>query len=135
MSRKVCRESAIKAAEGRKAIPARIIAFMKKYNLNYKGMELVTGTLEQTVRKWADEGSLPPSCFGSLLTVLERSAEAREILGVNRYRMKKTQIPKRQQRQASTSGNKTVATNLPFDEALFVEGPTDMWEITVSELE
>lgn len=154
MSRKVCRQSAIDSLAMREKIPAQIEAFMSKHRLDIRGFSLVTMTSEQTLRAWKSGTTTPPGIMAALLLALERSAEARDILGVGRYRKKNLngnaiRKPSRPGKAADAIQDVTPpakpapapapAPALPaappvlqrFDEQLFVEGPMDMWCVTL----
>ena len=122
----------------REALPDRLTAFMKKYNLTSAGMALVLQTPHQTIRKWLSGNMVPQATAVPLLTVLEGSAEAREILGVTRYRHKGPikEVPEtdgrrnRIKRQHETARGTVLQASFQgeddaflFDEELFIEGP------------
>ena len=123
---------------GREALPDRLAAFMKKYNLTSAGMALVLQTPHQTVRKWLLGTMTPASAAVPLMTVLENSAEARDLLGVTRYRHKGPikEVPEtdgrrhKLRREYETAPNSTMQAGpqgeddaFLFDEELFLEGP------------
>lgn len=159
MSRKVCRAPAVAAMEVRRDLPERLTAFMLKYRLDFHGMSILLHTAEQTVRKWQKGVNTPPGMMKSLLDLLERSEEAREIAGMRRLRNnnftkarltrnKKDRAPittekesepipvrspvplaSKQERQSYPQAASSEPE--PFDEELFVEGSMDIWAVTV----
>jgi hypothetical protein len=122
----------------RQKLPARIETFMKKYSLKPAGIGLIVRAAEQNVRGWLMGRALPPGPVVPLMDVLEQSEEARQILGVYRYRSKKSQQrsvkPRRErERQAGlelAAQNKPARKNAPyFDVDLFLEGPVN-WPVS-----
>ena len=121
----------------RQGLPARIETFMKKYNLKPAGFGLVVRTTDQNVRCWLTRKALPPGPVVPLMDVLEQSEEARQILGVYRYRSKRPQqrsVKPRAERERQV-GLELAAQNKParkdnpyFDIDLFLEGPVN-WPV------
>lgn len=120
------------ALPARESLGPRIIAFMDKYFLTQAAYALLTWSSEQSVGDWIKGRTIPPGPAAALLTVLEQSEEARQILGVARYRSKNAvRKTKRTAARRSRTADKNavpIETAQFFDPDLFVEGPVSMWE-------
>ena len=138
MAREAKSREALELMVLRQGLPARMEIFMKKYNLKAAGFGLVVRTTEQNVRGWLAGKALPPGPVVPLMDVLEQSEEARQILGVYRYRSKKPQqrsVKPRSERERR-AGLELAAQNKParrsdpyFDVDLFLEGPVN-WPVS-----
>lgn len=142
MAREAKSREVIELTALRQGLPARIEAFMKKYNLKPAGFGLIVRTTEQNVGCWLSGKALPPGPVVSLMDILEQSEEARQILGVYRYRSKKPQqrsVKPRsaRERQAGlelAAQNKSARKDDPyFDVDLFLEGPVN-WPVSGAQL-
>jgi len=113
------------------ALPERIEAFLSKYQLAVAGFALVISTPDQTVRTWLKAGkkAIPPGALVSLMTVLEESAEMRELLGVIRHRSKAARRKEKIRTAAGVRGGRPSSRKLAAIQGSqeFAEGPEDMW--------
>jgi DNA-binding transcriptional regulator YiaG len=118
----------------RQALRDRIEALGKKYNLKPLAFALIFKTTEQNVRNWLKGKALPPGPVVALMEVLEQSEEARQLLGVYRYRSKAQQrraikprpAHKRQASRELAEKNELIRGNdAYFDVELFLEGPVN----------
>jgi DNA-binding transcriptional regulator YiaG len=61
----------------------RLRAFAFKYNLTHEEMAAKLETPYPTFAKWMrSKDNQPPGCMMTLMNILERSAEARKIVGI-----------------------------------------------------
>ena len=83
------RRKPTKASDGRLNAVAQMGAFIAKHNLNWMGLSLVLGVTPATTSQWKAGRSYPSETVVNFMHVLEGSAEARELAGVNRWRLKR----------------------------------------------
>ena len=88
------RHKPTKASDARLQAVSRMEAFKTKYNLNWVGLSLVLGITPATTSQWKAGRSYPSETIVNFLHVLEGSAEARELAGVNRWRLKRKRADK-----------------------------------------
>jgi hypothetical protein len=148
MSRKACRQGTLEALAMRNEIPERINLFMQRYKLDLRGASLVFWSAEQTVRKWKLGSNTPPAVLGALLFVLERSEEARVLLGVGRFRNKNIGADKAPPRKKAVKPDAAAETQpaviaVPEEPGAFVAeqppspspelelNPVDIWCVTL----
>lgn len=142
MAREAKSREALELIALRQELRERIEALMKRYNLKPAGFRLVIRTTEQNVRGWLAGKALPPALLVALMDALEQSEEARQILGVYRYRSKKPQqrsVKPRPERERR-AGLELAAQNKParkddpyFDVDLFLEGPVN-WPVSNTQI-
>ena len=150
------RRKPTKASDGRLNAVAQMEAFIAKHSLNWMGLSLVLGITPATTSQWKAGRSYPSQTVVNFMHTLEGSAEARELAGVNRWRLKRKRgdKPKSPAKPPVTkSANKpaearATQVSLPeqaeerqpqpiapdlelasdrFDIERFLEGSMDMW--------
>ena len=139
MSRKAVRPEAIDSRQKRKEGAVQLAAFMLKYKLDIRGISMLFNTLSQTIRKWENGDNVPPAILAVLLNVLDKSPEARQVIGLARHRnpnISRAQPPVKN--QVHPPRRKAAAPSAPaperrFDPELFAEGPMDMWTVNIEE--
>lgn len=60
----------------------RLWAFMVRYNLRRKDLCEIPQTPRGTLTHWLRDEATPPACMLALMDILEQSAEARRIAGI-----------------------------------------------------
>jgi hypothetical protein len=138
MGRPACTRETLELMKLRKALPPRIVAFMKRYSLNNAGFALIVRTAQQTVGGWLNGKSIAPAPIVALMELLEQSEECRQLLGVYRYRTKRKSalvrtkpIPEKtlQKSRERAERNLLAKSEDYFDVELFLEGPVNFPDV------
>jgi hypothetical protein len=88
------RHKQTRVSDGRLNAVRQMEEFLVKFNLNWVGLGLVLGVTPATLSQWKSGRCHPAETVVNFLYVLERSAEARELAGVNRWRLKRRRSDK-----------------------------------------